>query len=188
MEKQKTQAFEWFCALRNKITESFLSIEVQSFTQPKIEKRKWNRPGGGSGESTIIFGNIFEKVGINVSRVYGKLEDSAINEISGASESNGEFWASGISLVSHMQSPLIPAAHMNTRLIYTSKQWFGGGMDFTPIYKDEGDCKYIHESIKATCDEFNIEYYPKFKKQCDDYFFYNIEKSHVVLVEFFMTI
>lgn len=87
-----------------------------------------------------------------------------------------------------MQSPLIPAAHMNTRLIYTSKQWFGGGMDFTPIYKDEGDCKYIHESIKATCDEFNIEYYPKFKKQCDDYFFYNIEKSHVVLVEFFMTI
>ncbi|AGJ98980.1 Coproporphyrinogen III oxidase [Wolbachia endosymbiont of Drosophila simulans wNo] len=177
MEKQKTQAFEWFCALRNKITESFLSIEVQSFTEPKIEKRKWNRPGGGSGESTIIFSNIFEKVGVNVSRVYGKLADSAINEIPGASESNGEFWASGISLVSHMQSPLIPAAHMNTRLIYTSKQWFGGGMDFTPIYKDEGDCKYIHESIKATCDEFNIEYYPKFKKQCDDYFFLQHRKE-----------
>ena len=76
-----------------------------------------------------------------------------------------------------MQSPLIPAAHMNTRLIYTSKQWFGGGMDFTPIYKDEGDCKYIHESIKATCDEFNIEYYPKFKKQCDDYFFLQHRKE-----------
>jgi Coproporphyrinogen III oxidase len=128
MNEQKMQAFEWFCALRNKIVESFLSIEEQSSTDPKIEKRKWDRPGGGGGESTIIYGNVFEKVGVNVSKVYGKFADSIINEIPGASESNGEFWASGISLVSHMQSPLIPAAHMNTRLLYTSKQWFGGGM------------------------------------------------------------
>ena len=105
-----------------------MSIEEQSSTDPKIEKRKWDRPGGGGGESTIIYGNVFEKVGVNVSKVYGKFADSIINEIPGASESNGEFWASGISLVSHMQSPLIPAAHMNTRLLYTSKQWFGGGM------------------------------------------------------------
>ncbi|QTG98553.1 oxygen-dependent coproporphyrinogen oxidase [Wolbachia endosymbiont of Rhagoletis indifferens] len=177
MEKQKTQAFKWFCALRDKIIESFLLIEKQSSAEPKIEKRKWDRPGGGGGESTIIFGNVFEKVGVNVSKVHGKFADSAINEIPGASESNGEFWASGISLVSHMQSPLIPAAHMNTRLIYTSKQWFGGGMDFTPVYKNEEDCKYIHESIKMTCDRFDTGYYPKFKEQCDNYFFLQHRKE-----------
>ncbi|QOD38681.1 oxygen-dependent coproporphyrinogen oxidase [Candidatus Wolbachia massiliensis] len=177
MEEQKKQAFEWFCALRDKIVESFLLIEEQAFTGPKVEKRKWNRPGGGGGESTIIYGNVFEKVGVNVSKVHGKLADSVINEIPGAGENNGEFWASGISLVSHMQSPLVPAAHMNTRLIYTSKQWFGGGMDFTPIYRDEEDCKYIHESIKTTCDKFDAEYYPKFKEQCDSYFFLQHRKE-----------
>ncbi|MGL9731312.1 MAG: oxygen-dependent coproporphyrinogen oxidase [Wolbachia sp.] len=177
MNEQKIQAFEWFCALRNKIVESFLSIEEQSSTDPKIEKRKWDRPGGGGGESTIIYGNVFEKVGVNISKVHGRFADSIINEIPGASESDGEFWASGISLVSHMQSPLIPAAHMNTRLMYTSKQWLGGGMDFTPIYKNEEDYKYIHESIKATCDEFDTEYYPKFKEQCDSYFFLQHRKE-----------
>ncbi|MCV3769570.1 MAG: coproporphyrinogen III oxidase, partial [Wolbachia pipientis] len=155
MKKQKMQAFKWFCLLRDKILESFLLIERQSSTNPKIEKRKWNRPGGGGGESIIIYGSVFEKVGINVSKVYGKFRNSIVNEIPGANENNGKFWASGISLVSHMQSPLIPAAHMNTRLIYTSKQWFGGGMDFTPTYKNEEDYQYIHESIKKICDEFN---------------------------------
>lgn len=177
MEKQKEQAFEWFCVLRDKIIESFLSIEKQSSIEPKIEKRKWDRPGGGGGESTIIYGKIFEKVGVNVSKVHGKFANSVINEVPGASESNGEFWASGISLVSHMQSPLVPAAHMNTRLIYTSKQWFGGGMDFTPVYKNEEDCKYIYETIKTTCDEFDTEYYPKFKEQCDNYFFLKHRKE-----------
>ncbi|NUY39556.1 oxygen-dependent coproporphyrinogen oxidase [Wolbachia endosymbiont of Litomosoides brasiliensis] len=177
MKEQKTQAFEWFCVLRDRIIESFLLIERQSPTGPKIEKRKWNRPGGGGGESVIIYGDIFEKVGVNVSEVYGKFADSVINEIPGASESSGEFWASGISLVSHMQSPLVPAAHMNTRLMYTSKQWFGGGMDFTPAYKNEEDYKYIHESIKTTCDKFDAEYYPKFKKQCDSYFFLRHRKE-----------
>ncbi|MGL9732936.1 MAG: oxygen-dependent coproporphyrinogen oxidase [Wolbachia sp.] len=177
MNEQKMQAIEWFCVLRNKIVESFLSIEEQSSTNPKIEKRKWDRPDGGGGESTIIYGNVFEKVGINISKVHGRFTDSIINEIPGASESDGEFWASGISLVSHMQSPLIPAAHMNTRLMYTSKQWFGGGMDFTPIYKNEEDYKYIHKSIKATCDVFDTEYYPKFKEQCDSYFFLQHRKE-----------
>jgi coproporphyrinogen III oxidase len=94
-----------------------------------------------------------------------------VHEVHGASESNGEFWASGISIVSHMQSPLIPAAHMNTRLIYTSRQWFGGGMDFTPMYYDKDDEQYIHASLKAACDKFDSQYYEKFKQQCDDYFF-----------------
>ncbi|MDM8334828.1 oxygen-dependent coproporphyrinogen oxidase [Wolbachia pipientis] len=177
MEEQKTQAFEWFCTLRDKIVEAFLSIEGQLSTDPKIEKRKWNRSGGGGGESTIIYGNVFEKVGVNVSKVHGEFADSVMNEIPGASENDGKFWASGISLVSHMQSPLIPAAHMNTRLIYTSKQWFGGGMDFTPTYENEEDYKYIHESVKTTCDEFDTEYYPKFKEQCDSYFFLQHRKE-----------
>ncbi|QKX01120.1 oxygen-dependent coproporphyrinogen oxidase [Wolbachia endosymbiont of Dipetalonema caudispina] len=177
MKKQKMQAFKWFCLLRDKILESFLLIERQSSTNPKIEKRKWNRPGGGGGESIIIYGSVFEKVGINVSKVYGKFRNSIVNEIPGANENNGKFWASGISLVSHMQSPLIPAAHMNTRLIYTSKQWFGGGMDFTPTYKNEEDYQYIHESIKKICDEFNPVYYARFKKECDNYFFLQHRKE-----------
>ncbi|WP_168464460.1 oxygen-dependent coproporphyrinogen oxidase [Wolbachia endosymbiont of Ctenocephalides felis wCfeT] len=177
MERQKIQTFEWFCSLRDKIVESFLSIERQSLKEPKIERRKWDRPGGGGGESTVIYGNIFEKVGVNISKVYGKFAGSVIDEVPGASESGGEFWASGISLVSHMQSPLIPAAHMNTRLIYTSKQWFGGGMDFTPIYNNEKDCQYIHQSIKRACDKFDTEYYPRFKEQCDNYFFLQHRKE-----------
>ncbi|WCR58303.1 oxygen-dependent coproporphyrinogen oxidase [Wolbachia endosymbiont of Ctenocephalides felis wCfeJ] len=177
MNEQKTQAFEWFCALRDEIVESFVLIERQLLTDPKIEKRRWDRSGGGGGESTIIYGNVFEKVGVNVSKVHGKFADSIINEIPGANESNGKFWASGISLVSHMQSPLIPAAHMNTRLMYTSEQWFGGGMDFTPTYKNEEDYKYVHESIKKTCDKFDAGYYPKFKEQCDNYFFLKHRKE-----------
>lgn len=177
MESQKTQAFDWFCTLKNKIVESFLSIEKQSSKEPKITTRKWDRPGGGGGESTIIYGNVFEKVGINVSKVHGKFSEPIMNEIPGASESNGEFWASGISLVSHMQSPLVPAAHMNTRLICTSKQWFGGGMDFTPVYENEEDYEYIHKSLKTMCDTFDPKYYPQFKQQCDDYFFLKHRKE-----------
>jgi coproporphyrinogen III oxidase len=177
MEIQKSQAFEWFCTLRDKIVASFLSIEEQFSVKPEIKKMKWDRPGGGGGESTVIYGKVFEKVGVSVSKVHGKFADSVINEVPGANESKGEFWASGISLVSHMQSPLVSAAHMNTRLIYTSKQWFGGGMDFTPMYENEEDSKYIHESIKTTCDEFDAEYYPKFKEQCDKYFFLQHRKE-----------
>ncbi|QKX01698.1 oxygen-dependent coproporphyrinogen oxidase [Wolbachia endosymbiont of Cruorifilaria tuberocauda] len=177
MKEQKMLAFEWFCTLRDKILESFLLVEGQSSVNPKIKKKKWNRPGGGGGESTVIYGKIFEKVGVNVSKVYGKFIDSIINEIPGANESDGKFWACGISLVSHMQSPLVPAAHMNTRLIYTSKQWFGGGIDFTPTYEDKEDYQYIHESIKTTCDEFDSTYYPKFKEECDRYFFLQHRKE-----------
>ncbi|MDN5247810.1 MAG: oxygen-dependent coproporphyrinogen oxidase [Wolbachia endosymbiont of Tyrophagus putrescentiae] len=174
MKIMKGQALEWFYALRDKIVESFLLIESK---EPKVKKMEWKRPGGGGGESTVIYGNVFEKVGVNVSQVYGKLSDSFINDVPGARESSGEFWASGISIVSHMQSPLIPAAHMNTRIICTSKQWFGGGMDFTPVYYDEDDYKYAHNSIKKMCDKFNHAYYPQFKQQCDEYFFLHHRKE-----------
>lgn len=177
MEEQKKQALEWFYELRSQIVETFLSIEAQLPGSSEVKKKKWKRPGGGGGESTTIYGNVFEKVGVNVSEVHGKFTGSMINEIPGASENNGEFWASGISIVSHMQSPLIPAAHMNTRLLYTSKQWFGGGIDFTPIYCDEEDYQYVHNSIKVMCDDFNPEYYLKFKQQCDDYFFLHHRKE-----------
>ncbi len=171
MEKQKKIAVEWFYVLRDKIRESFISLERQFSKEPKVQKRVWKRSGGGGGESTIIYGDVFEKVGVNVSEVYGKFADSVVNEVPGTSKSNGEFWASGISIVSHMHSPLIPAAHMNTRLISTSHQWFGGGIDFTPIYYDKDDNQYIHASLKTACDRFDSGYYVKFKQQCDDYFF-----------------
>jgi len=121
-----------------------------------------------------MHGEVFEKVGVNISTVYGKFSKEFRKEIPGANR-NPNFWASGISLVAHTQSPLIPAVHMNTRHIITSKSWFGGGTDITPVFpKSMGakiDAKDFHAALKETCDKYNTKYYPKFKKWCDEYFF-----------------
>ncbi|HCJ61558.1 MAG TPA: coproporphyrinogen III oxidase, partial [Alphaproteobacteria bacterium] len=109
---------------------------------------------------------VFEKVGVNISTVYGHFTPEFAKQIPGAEE-NPEFWASGISLVAHMRSPLVPAVHMNTRHIVTSQSWFGGGADLTPMYVDEDDKKFFHQEFQKTCDKHDPEYYPKFKKWCD---------------------
>lgn len=165
----------WFRDLRDKICERFEEMEQnysikRGLTPAKFERKVWNREGGGGGQMSIMRGNLFEKVGVNISSVHGEFTEEFRKQIPGADE-DPRFFATGISLVSHMSSPLVPAAHFNTRYIETSKNWFGGGGDLTPMYHDENEAKIFHEGFKEACDRHDIDYYPKFKKWCDDYFY-----------------
>ncbi len=175
MNKQRNLATSWFEELRNKICKSYEKIEQdfakkQGITPAHFKKKSWNRADGGGGVMSIMHGNIFEKVGVNISTVYGEFSKEFRKKIPGATE-NPEFFATGISLVAHMKSPLVPAMHFNTRYIETTKSWFGGGGDLTPIYPDEQETKMFHDAFKFVCDKYNPAYYPKFKKACDEYFF-----------------
>jgi len=165
LEQKKQSAASWFAELRDKICAEFEQIDGTKFT-----RKPWARTGGGGGEISIMKGRVFEKVGVNISTVFGEFPPDFRKEIPGAAES-GKFWASGISVVAHMQSPLIPAVHMNTRFIVTEKSWFGGGADLTPIYPDAKDSEDFHAAFKKCCNQYDPEYYEKFKKHCDEYFF-----------------
>jgi coproporphyrinogen III oxidase len=157
---------EWFLHLRDEICKIFEEIEDGA----KFTRKKWERNGGGGGEMSILHGNIFEKVGVNVSTVHGEFSSQFQKEIPGAEE-DPRFWASGISLVAHMVSPHVPAVHMNTRQIMTTKSWFGGGADLTPMFPNDEDSKFFHDSLKRTCDKYNKDYYERYKKRADEYFY-----------------
>jgi coproporphyrinogen III oxidase len=113
---------------------------------------------------------VFEKVGVNVSTVYGEFSPEFRSEIPGATE-DPRFWAGGISLVAHMRSPLVPAVHMNTRHIVTKKAWFGGGADLTPIYPDPAAAEEFHAALATACQGYEADAYARFKKWCDEYFY-----------------
>ena len=117
-----------------------------------------------------MHGDVFEKVGVNISKVHGTFSEEFRKAIPGADE-NGQFWAAGISLVAHPANPHVPAAHMNTRFIVTSRAWFGGGGDLTPMLPDDAAADDFHESMKAACDMHDPDYYPRFKEWCDRYFY-----------------
>jgi coproporphyrinogen III oxidase len=177
MEDKRLQAQEWFKELRNHICVEFEKMETEltgsDLPAGRFVRTKWQREGGGGGEMSIMKGRVFEKVGVNISTVHGEFSDIMRKEIPGA-DADPRFWASGISLVAHMCSPLVPAVHMNTRMIVIgdgSKHWFGGGADLTPVYPLEADTADFHAAFKVACDKFDPEYYPKFKKWCDEYFF-----------------
>lgn len=173
-KEQKQIASAWFRELRDKICAEFEALETElagsTLSAGTFEREQWERPGGGGGEMSIMKGRVFEKVGVNISTVHGQFSDTFRSQIPGT-EDSGDFWASGISLVAHMCSPLVPAVHMNTRFIVTGKTWFGGGADLTPMFEDENDTDHFHAAFKNTCDRFDPEYYPKFKEQCDEYFY-----------------
>ena len=171
---KKALASKWFAALRDDICAAFEAIEDSVATKQKpggrFERKSWNRDGGGGGEMSLMRGQVFEKVGINISTVFGSFSDDFKGEIRGA-ETDGAFWASGISLVAHMQNPHVPAAHMNTRFICTSQNWFGGGGDLTPLLPDAEAGANFHAGLKAACDRHDPDYYAKYKKWCDEYFY-----------------
>lgn len=167
---------EWFKDLRDEICQKCEEVEREfasgneSISPGKFERKKWNREGGGGGEMSIMKGSVFEKIGVNISTVYGEFTEMMQKEIPGAAE-NPKFFATGISLVAHMKSPLVPAMHFNTRYIETTKSWFGGGGDMTPTFPEDDETALFHKYFKDACDKHDPEYYPKYKKWCDEYFF-----------------
>jgi coproporphyrinogen III oxidase len=183
-QDQKDRATAWFAELRDKICAAFERLEdelsganAERFAElapGRFERKAWEREAqdaeGGGGVMSIMRGRVFEKVGVNVSTVWGEFAPDFAKQIPGA-EDDPRFWASGISLVAHLRSPLVPAVHMNTRHVVTSKAWFGGGSDLNPMFPVAADTEAFHAAFKAACDKHDPEYYPRFKAWCDEYFF-----------------
>ncbi len=171
LELKKDLVSNWFKTLQNAICDSISKIENKRIKfKPTIWKRS-NKKDEGGGEYRILKdGKVFDKVGVNFSKVYGRFPKKLQKNIPGASK-DPRFWASGISVVMHMKNPLIPAMHFNTRYICTNHDWFGGGMDVTPSKIDNNEKKEFHKILKKMCDRHNKNYYFKYKKWCDEYFY-----------------
>ena len=174
--KKKELAQKWFKNLRDEFIDEFTKIEnLYSKKNIKFTKKNWKRKphlkvDNGGGQMAILHGNIFEKVGINISTVYGSLPKEFSKNLPGTNK-NSKFWASGISIVAHMQNPFVPSFHFNTRMIETSKMWFGGGMDMTPTFRNKNQRTLFHKNIENMCNKHNKNYYKIFSKQCDEYFY-----------------
>ncbi len=167
----------WFETLRDRLCRAFEDLEARyagadrdQLAAGRFERRTWERPGGGGGVMALMRGRVFEKVGVNVSTVWGEFAAQFAGQIPGT-EQTPRFWASGISLVAHPRSPHVPPAHMNTRHIQTARAWFGGGADLNPIFPDQADTDAFHARLKEACDAFDPDHYPRFKAWADEYFF-----------------
>ena len=166
IENNKKISSTWFKELRNQMVGSIEKIDGSRF-----KEKIWERQGGGGGLMSTLKGNVFEKVGVNISTVHGKFTEEFRKNMPGTDD-NPSFWASGISVVAHMKNPKIAAAHFNTRYIVTaSKSWFGGGCDLTPAIPEDEETNAFHSGLEKTCNQHDHQYYPKFKKECDEYFF-----------------
>jgi coproporphyrinogen III oxidase len=184
-EALRNAAQGWFEALRDRLCADFEAIEdspthmLGDRPAGRFTRTAWQRPTpdgseGGGGVMSVMRGRVFEKVGVNVSTVWGEFSPEFRASIPGAEE-DPRFWASGISVVAHMQSPLVPAAHFNTRMLITTKGWFGGGGDLTPMRLETPealeDAALFHAGFKTACDRHDPGYYAAFKEWCDRYFY-----------------
>jgi coproporphyrinogen III oxidase len=186
---RKARASDWFRDLRNQICDAFEALEDTQTFGPhagnpagrfELRQTKRDAPDGGDAGGGLMSvmrgGRVFEKVGVNVSTVYGTLGDQAQRSLTARKELPGlsddpRFWASGISLVAHMNSPKCPAVHMNTRMFWTpAGTWFGGGADLNPMVEVPEDTAFFHGVLKAACDKHDPDYYPRFKEWADEYF------------------
>jgi coproporphyrinogen III oxidase len=175
LDEQQQAARDWFESLRDRICTEFEAIEREAGSDAAFQYLPWDRvdhdgaPGGG-GVRGLMKGRVFEKVGVNVSTVGGTFSPEFAKTINGAEE-DPRFFATGISLVAHMANPHVPAVHMNTRFLCTTKRWFGGGADLNPPLPYEEDTADFHARLRAACAAHDPTYYPKFSKWAEDYFF-----------------
>ena len=161
----RNKAKEWFESLRANLIKT-----IESHDGNRFEQKSWKHSGEGGGLMSLIKGNIIEKGGVNISTVSGIFSTEMQKKIPGA-DKNPQYWATGISVVLHPMNPNIPSIHFNTRFLQTEKSWFGGGMDITPCLEFVEEKNSFHNDLKNMCDKHNKNYYPKFKKWCDEYFF-----------------
>ena len=170
-ENKKKIARNWFKLLQEVICKDIEKLENHKI---KFRSKTWTKgklKNEGGGQFRILTdGKIFDKVGVNFSEVYGNFPKKMKGKIPGTNK-NSNFWASGISVVMHMKNPHVPAIHFNTRFIYTTFGWFGGGIDVTPCINDFKEKKFLHDELKKMCDRHNKNYYKKYKKWCDKYFY-----------------
>jgi coproporphyrinogen III oxidase len=166
-----TVASGYFRALQEQVCAAFRALEPDGH----FVARSWSKPPEhrlqGGGESRLMRGQVFEKVGVNVSHVWGVLSAEARPQVAGAAESDGRFVACGISLVAHMVNPYVPAVHLNLRYLATSRAWFGGGSDLTPTFPFEEDTHEFHAALESACEAYRPGAYAQYKAWCDRYFY-----------------
>ncbi len=185
VDERKRRASEWFAELRDRLCAAFEAIEDEYAGAPdqapgRFHRKEWKRPtadgaDGGGGTMSLMKGRVFEKVGVNFSTVYGRFEPQFAKEIPGAQD-DPSYWASGISLVAHMHNPKVPTAHFNTRHIVTARSWFGGGGDLTPMLtaqrtREHPNSIRFHDAFRRACDAHGADYYERFARWCDEYFY-----------------